>query len=68
MHKFPKVLRELRKEKGLTQAELARRLGYKSAITIAKWELGDRTPELENLIMLAKFFEVTIDYLIGLIE
>ncbi|MBE7073983.1 MAG: helix-turn-helix transcriptional regulator [Clostridiales bacterium] len=33
---------------------------------IAKWETGDRTLSMDCLIMLAKFFKVTIDYLVGL--
>ena len=65
MHKFPEVLKELREEKGLSQAQLADKLGYKSGTTIAKWELGERTPELNNLIALAKYFEVTLGYLVG---
>ena len=66
MHNLPQVLRELREEKGLSQSELTGALGYKSAVTIAKWELGNRTPELENIIALAKFFDVTLDYLVGI--
>ena len=65
MHKFPKVLRELREERKLSQTELANKLGYKSATVISNWELGIRTPELANLITIADFFRVSIDYLIG---
>jgi len=65
MHNFPKILKELRDEKNLTQTQLAHLLGYKSETTISQWETGKRTPELENLITIAKFFNVTIDYLVG---
>ena len=66
MHRFPQVLKELREERKLTQAELASNLGYKSAVTIAQWETGKRTPGLDNLIVIAKFFGITIDCLVGL--
>jgi len=68
MHNLPKNLKELREERGLTQSELARRLGYKSAVTIAQWETATRTPELGNLIALAKYFSVSLDFLIGATE
>jgi len=66
MHKLPQRLKELREDKNLSQFALAAAMGYKSAVTIAKWELGNRTPELENLIALAKFFGVSLGYLVGL--
>jgi len=65
MHKLPQILKELREEKGLTQTQLANHLGYKSPVTVNQWETGKRTPELDNLIAIAKFFDVTIDYLVG---
>ncbi|MCL2570173.1 MAG: helix-turn-helix domain-containing protein [Firmicutes bacterium] len=66
MHNFPKVLKELREEKNLTQADLAKHLGYKNETTISNWEIGKRTPELNNLIAIAKFFDVSLDYLVGM--
>ena len=66
MHKLPQVLKELRENRGLTQEALATLLKYKSSVTIVKWENGSRTPDLENLIMLAKFFHVSLDVLVGL--
>lgn len=65
MTEFPKRLRALRKEKKLTQTELGDALGLQQA-TIAKWELGERTPFIEYFIELAKYFNVSIDYLVGL--
>ena len=65
MNKFAERLKELRSENGLTQTELAKKTGVSQA-AIAKWESGDRTPNLDCLIILAKFFNVTLDYLVGL--
>ena len=65
MTEFPKRLKALRKEKKLTQAQLGEALGLQQA-TIAKWEAGERTPFIEYFIEQAKFFNVTIDYLVGL--
>ena len=65
MAEFKERLKELRLERGLTQTELANKTKISQA-GIAKWETGDRTPNLEYLIVLAKFFGVSADYLIGL--
>lgn len=65
MNKFSSKLKELREEKGLSQVELARELGFTQS-AIAKWESGERNPSLDLLISIAKFFGVTTDYLLGL--
>jgi transcriptional regulator with XRE-family HTH domain len=58
-------LRELREEKGLTQKDLAQALGLSSKSTITNYEQNDRDPDYETLIKIAKYFEVSIDYLLG---
>ena len=65
MNKFSERLKELRLEKSLTQVELSKKTGISQA-GIAKWETGDRSPSIDCLIALAKFFKVSIDYLVGL--
>jgi Predicted transcription factor, homolog of eukaryotic MBF1 len=55
-------LSELRKKKGLTQAELAEKLNY-SDKAISKWEHGDAMPSIENLITICKFYSITLDQL-----
>ena len=67
MEVFKERLKELRIEKNLSQAELAKKTGlYQS--TIAKYETGECKPSGEGLIALAKFFGCTIDFLVGLEE
>ena len=62
---FSERLKELRIEKGVGQVELAKTLNVSKGI-ISLWENGLREPKLSNLIALAKFFEVSLDYLVGL--
>ena len=57
-----KNLAELRKNRGLTQAELAKQLNY-SDKAISKWEHGDAMPSIENLIVICKFYSITLDQL-----
>ena len=61
---FNKKLQELRKQKGLTQEELAEYL-YVSRTAISKWESGRGYPNIDSLKAIAKFFEVTIDELLS---
>ncbi|MBE6682291.1 MAG: helix-turn-helix transcriptional regulator [Ruminococcaceae bacterium] len=61
---FNEKLQELRKNKGLTQEELAEAL-YVSRTAISKWELGRGYPSLESLKEIAKYFSVTIDELLS---
>lgn len=62
---FSERLKYLREEKQIGQIELAKRIGVSKGI-ISLWENGLREPKLSNLIILAAFFEVSIDYLAGL--
>lgn len=62
--KLPKRIRELRKNKGLSQIRLGEIMGV-SQQTVAKWEAGRREPNLQTVVELARFFGVTVDYLSG---
>lgn len=62
-----KKLRLLRKEHGLTQAELAARFGVTQQ-AIAKWEAGRALPGAETISCLAGFFGVTTDYLLNMAD
>ena len=57
-------LQELRKNKGLTQEELAEAL-YVSRTAISKWESGRGYPSIDSLKEIAKYFSVTIDELLS---
>ena len=61
---FNEKLQELRKNKGLTQEELAGNL-YVSRTAISKWESGRGYPNIDSLKAIAKFFSVTIDELLS---
>ena len=67
MSNFSERLKELRLEKGLNQKQLEEALnGRISKSAIGFWENNKRIPNLDAVIILAKFFEVSIDYLAGL--
>ena len=64
---FNERLLQLRKEKGLSQEELGYELDV-SRQTISKWEMGQTTPEMDKLIELSSFFDISIDELVGIKE
>ena len=61
---FHEKLQELRKQRGLTQEELAERL-YVSRTAISKWESGRGYPNIDSLKAIARFFGITIDELLS---
>lgn len=61
---FNEKLQELRKQKGITQEELAESL-FVSRTAISKWESGRGYPNIDSLKAIAKFFGVTIDELLS---
>lgn len=58
-----KVIRAKRKEAGMTQADLAKQL-FVSRQLISKWETEKGYPDLDQLVALSAFFEVSVDYLL----
>ncbi len=58
------LIKELRKEKGLTQIQFCQKLNIGQA-TLSGWECGKWEPDNKTLIKLADFFGVTVDYLLG---
>lgn len=64
---FPERLKQLRKEKGMTQVTLAETLGVSKG-AIAMWETGKRMPSYEMLDKLSDLFDKRLDYLLGTSE
>jgi transcriptional regulator with XRE-family HTH domain len=65
MNDFAKKLTDLMKEHGISQNQLAKILSVKQQ-TISRYMKGEREPEIDTIIKIAKFFEVSTDYLLGL--
>lgn len=61
---FPERLKQLRKEKGLTQVTLAEELGVSKG-TVAMWETGKRMPGFDMLARISELFDKRVDYIIG---
>lgn len=64
---FNERLKTLRKEKGLTQKQIADHFNT-SPQSYAQWEKGTRTPSQKSLEKLSDFFDVSVDYLLGRTE
>ena len=62
--KIGKFIAKLRKEKKLTQEELAVLLGVSNK-SVSRWENGETTPNVEALKLLSRFFDVSINTLLG---
>lgn len=63
-HSFKEKLKKARAETGLTQREVEAETGIKQS-TIASYEIGRTEPDIENLGILADFYEVSVDWLLG---
>ena len=63
MH-FAQRLKEIREESKLSQQQLALEIGRKRT-SISGYETYDRLPDVETLINLARFFDVSVDWLLG---
>ena len=64
---FKTRLKELRLEKNVSQLEVAKMLNM-SKMAISHWEKGHSEPSIEQLKILAAYFDVSIDYLVGYID
>lgn len=62
--KVMNILVECRKEKGISQKELAKIIDSKET-TVASWEQGKSLPSVDMLYRLAKYYEKTMDYMYG---
>ncbi len=64
MKTFGNIIRGLRKQKGITQKELAQSLQL-SESTIGMYERNERQPDYNTLIRIADYFNVSTDFLLG---
>ena len=65
MKEFCEIFKALRKEKGLTQDQIAEVLGT-SPQTISRWETGTSCPDITMLPAIASYFDITTDELLGI--
>ena len=61
---FAQKLKEIRKNEGLSQEQLAEKIGV-SRQAITKWETGKGMPDIENMLILAELFKTTLDELVS---
>lgn len=60
---FSEKLKEIRKNEGLSQEQLAEKIGV-SRQAITKWETGKGLPDVENMVIIAEIFKITLDELV----
>lgn len=60
---FGKKLKELRLEKGLSQRQLGEIFNVCNQ-TVSFWETGSREPDLDTLLLISRYFEVPVDFLL----
>lgn len=65
MNNFALTLKNLRVQRGMSQSDLARLLGF-ARTTVSSYENGSRNPDNETLIRIATCFQVSLDYLLGI--
>lgn len=62
---YGKIIRTLRKEQNLTQADLSKMLNFKSASAVGMIEREERELNLDTLYKLSEIFNVSVDYILG---
>ncbi len=65
MKEFSKNLRALRIERGLSQRALGAVLGF-TDVAVSHWEARNKEPSYDTLVKLARYFNVSTDFLLGL--
>lgn len=60
-------IKRLREQRGMTQADLAKRLGITRS-SVNAWELGISVPSTQYIVELARLFKVSTDYLLGVVS
>lgn len=65
MYQLCERLKELRIRSGISQNKLAEKMDLTRA-TVNAWEMGLNSPNAQSIVMLAKFYKVSADYILGL--
>lgn len=65
MSSFSENLLELMKENNISQTQLAKVLGVKQQ-TVSRYIIGEREPDIDMIIKIAKYFDVSVDILFGI--
>lgn len=65
MYKYQRI-RDLREDKDLSQEQMAKIIGIKDQTQYSRWERGAYEIPFHHVIKIAKYFNVTIDYIAGL--
>ena len=65
--KYYERLKDIREDKDLTQADIAQLLGT-TRQQVSKWETGMQMMGVDKYIRLAKYYNISVDYLLGLID
>ena len=60
---FGQILKNLRVSDGIPQTRFAKEIGFSQA-SVAAWENNTREPGIETLVLIAQYFNVTVDYLV----
>ena len=63
-YKFGNFLFQLREQKGMTQADLAKQLGITRS-SVNAWEMGISVPSTQYIVEIANLFKVSTDYILG---
>ena len=66
-NEFGNILKNLRIERGISQRKLGQAFGVANQ-TISTWETGVREPDLDTLVKLAQYFNVSVGFLLGVEE
>ncbi len=67
MSVFAERLRNLREKQGQTQVQVGKAVG-KSREAVTKYEMGQREPDLHAITSIAKYFNVSADYILGITD
>ncbi|MDE6474722.1 MAG: helix-turn-helix domain-containing protein [Clostridia bacterium] len=61
--KFASNIKKLRKEFNVSQPQLAKEIGYGKSV-ISSWEIGNQIPSAKAIIILSRYFQVSVDYIL----